>query len=127
MNAAARAVVEFVEGPTVGGSRDWPVEAVFELFSDPKTILPDLGVAPNALLKAAMSRSTPTLPDGGYPTVNEWLSVRDTCYVFAFNWRSYGGMQLSPTPVGVACELTCQWVFGFLTPSQLSLIFWVNV
>ena len=75
MDAAICAVVDFVEGPTVGGSRDWPMDAVMELFADPETVLPDLGVAPNALLKAAMARGTATTPGTGSTTVNDWLSV----------------------------------------------------
>ena len=54
MDTAIRAVVDFVEGPTVGGSRNLRVEVIVELLTDPKTVLPDLGVAPNALLTTAM-------------------------------------------------------------------------
>ena len=81
MDAAICAVVDFVEGPTVGGSRDLPMEVVLDLLTDPRIDLPDLGVAPNALLKAAMTRGTATTPDTGSTTVEEWLSVCDHgCY-----------------------------------------------
>ena len=77
MDAAICAIVDFVEGPTVGGSRDWPMDAVMELFADPETVLPDLGVAPNALLKAAIALGTAATPDTGSTTVEEWLLVGD--------------------------------------------------
>ena len=77
MDAAIRTVVDFVEGPTVGGSRDSPMDVVLELLTDSKIKLPDLGVAPNALLKAAMARGTATTPDTGSATVEDWLSVWD--------------------------------------------------
>ena len=75
MDAAICAVMDFVEGPTVGGSRDLPIEVVFDLLTDPRIDLPDLGVAPNALLKAAIARGTATTPDTGCTTVDDWLSV----------------------------------------------------
>ena len=76
MDAAIAEVVEFVEGPTVGGSRDWPLAAIVELFTDPRTVLPDLGLAPNALLKAAAVRGPAIVSASGYATVDEWLLVR---------------------------------------------------
>ena len=77
MDAAICAIVDFVEGPTVGGSRDWPMDAIMELFADSRTVLPDFGVAPNALLKAATACGSVTTPDTGSTTVEEWLSVGD--------------------------------------------------
>ena len=75
MDAAIAAVVDFVESPTVGGSRNLPMEVIVEVLTDPRTSLPDLGVAPNALLKAAMARGTTATPDSWSITVLDWLLV----------------------------------------------------
>ena len=34
MDAAVTAVVAFIEGPTVGGSRDWPLETILEILGN---------------------------------------------------------------------------------------------
>ena len=34
MDAAISAVVAFIEGPTVGGSRDWPLETILEILGN---------------------------------------------------------------------------------------------
>ena len=79
MGAAICSVVEFVESPTVGGSRNFSVEVIIELLTDPRIALPDLGVVPEALLRAAIARGAATVPGVATSiTVAEWLSVSDT-------------------------------------------------
>ena len=74
MHRAVTAVVSFVEEPSVGGHRTMPLDILTETLRERASSLPDIGVAPTALLTAALARPdqarmsfTPLLP---------WLSVR---------------------------------------------------
>ena len=76
MTQAVQAVISFVEGPDVDGSRDLPVETVIEIILHPETTLPDLGVAPTAMLLSACERSLVQLDSLPLsPTFEEWLQV----------------------------------------------------
>ena len=54
MEAAINTVVAYIEGPDVKGSRDWPLETVWAVLDSPRTSLPDIGIAPSILLRAAL-------------------------------------------------------------------------
>ena len=69
------AVVAFVEGPHVDGSRDWPIGTTLEALSMADTALPDLGTVPNVLLRAAIARRGVANP-GPLQPLDEWMSVR---------------------------------------------------
>ena len=52
-------IVSYIEGPEVEGTRDWPIETLWEVLGDPRMALPDIGIAPSALLAAALHRRDP--------------------------------------------------------------------
>ena len=54
MEAAINTVVAYIEGPDVEGARDWPLETVWAVLDNPRTSLPDIGIAPSILLRAAL-------------------------------------------------------------------------
>ena len=54
MEAAVDAIVAFIEGPDVEGTRDWPIDTIWAVLDNPRTVLPDIGIAPRALLLAAL-------------------------------------------------------------------------
>ena len=85
MGRAVAAVVSFVEAPAIEGSRDWPVDTLVEVLREYKSALPDLGVAPTALLLAVLDCDLSCAHAGSLehapeltptPSFEQWLSVR---------------------------------------------------
>ena len=76
MAASLAAVVSFIEGATIGGSRDWPLDMILDILADPKTTLPDLGIAPNSMLLSAIRRGVVEMDASPFTSLEQWLSVR---------------------------------------------------
>ena len=80
MGRSIQAVVAFLEGPDVQGSRVWPRDTLVEVLKENRGRLPDLGIAPAAMLLSALDRgTTDRAGDGDVSTVTrslgQWLSV----------------------------------------------------
>ena len=78
MARAVAAVIAFVESPANDCSRDWPLDTLLEVLVEFSAALPDLGVAPTALLLSALQRgATEGEPSpSASVSVDEWMSVR---------------------------------------------------
>ena len=78
MARATDAVVAFVEGPSLGGSggRHLRVPQLLRLLNRGKAQLPDMGLAPKALLLHALDRSSQDHVPSTFTPVRAWLKVR---------------------------------------------------
>ena len=81
MSRSVSAVVSFIEGPDVEGSRDWPLDTIVDVLRECDDAAVGLGVAPTALLRRALADGRLEWDgdglDGGVTTsFEQWLSVR---------------------------------------------------
>ena len=93
MEAAMLAVVAFIESPAMGGSRDWPVEMTMELLDDPRTVLPDIGIAPKALLVSATTIRDVAAGSATFVSFEQWLLVRSLLQCHCVYVSGGGGLR----------------------------------
>ena len=80
MAVAVRRVTTFIEGPPIHGSRLAPLPVLQQILELGWADLPDIGVAPKALLDRARRDAAPPAP-GAFTSLNTWIStVKAVCF-----------------------------------------------
>ena len=80
------AIVEYIESPAIQGNRGLSLEMLMEVLRDHQASLPNIGIAPRALLLSALEKRLKTrgLGQSGSSgtsfgmTLEQWLPVRST-------------------------------------------------
>ena len=91
MLRAVKAVVSFMEGKAVDGSRHYPINTIFDVLSDRTIVLPAIGIAPTALLQSAAQNRVLQRQSRDFTSFSDWLAVRvidngsRACVVSAFD------------------------------------------
>ena len=75
MNVAVAAVVEFVESAAVGGICTQPLTFLVELLTEVRDRLPDIGIAPKALLLHAIDSPMFDARSPLFTPLHAWLEV----------------------------------------------------
>ena len=76
MARSVSAVVSFVESPSVGGSREWPLATIVDILNDADGDVPGLGLAPTKLLQSALRNVVLEQCSTDAISLEQWLSVR---------------------------------------------------
>ena len=82
MAVAVRRVTAFIEGPPIHGSRLAPLPVLQQILELGWADLPDIGVAPKALLDRARRDAAPPAP-GAFRSLNTWISTLVMAALFA--------------------------------------------
>ena len=83
MARAIAAIVSFVEEPSIGGpgSRHMPLPLLISTLNMEKDSLPDIGLAPRALLLHALEHPSQDRRLVPHTPLSEWLDVSGPCSV----------------------------------------------
>ena len=88
------AVVAYIEGPDVDGTRQWPVETIWSVLDNPRTVLPEIGIAPRSLLTSALRAQRTSIAASGTAQLYEHCATAVPCR----------GLTVSPSPLFVCCR-----------------------
>ena len=74
MRDAANAVMEFIEGPSIGAHRVTDLALLKETLAI-SPVLPDIGIAPRVLLRRAIRHDAPAAPRPDFVSLEAWMQT----------------------------------------------------